>query len=187
MAKVGPLAPGRASKTLAHRFTRVADNLRQLETKFGIRPYRCFLVWTRWDGGERGKGTPLEIGRTEILPTPNLKSLDNLALDPRAAGILPVGMVRLTEISTSLTYEQLKGLAVPGQPLLDHIPQPFGFYYEVYEDDRSGVGAQVRRKFRPATEPNRDAENVQWTITLERVSEDSNRDGSSSYNEGTQG
>jgi hypothetical protein len=143
--------------------------------------------------GSAARGDSQEHARVEILPTPNLRSLDNLALDPRAAGILPVGMVRLTEVTMSLTNDQLRGWAVPnlanattpGAPI-DHVPQPFDFFYEVQADDRSG-GPEVRRRFRPATDPFLDAENVQWTITLERVSEDANRDGTSSYGEGTQG
>jgi len=179
-----PLTPQQARRTLAHRFTRVADRLRQLGTKFGIRPYRVFLVWTRWDGGERGQGREQVVQELEILPTPNVRSLDSLALSPISTGVLPVGSVRLTEVSTSLTYDQLTGRMYP-QPHVDHVPEPWEFFYEVREDGR-GDDPPRRMKFSLFSEPHRNAENVEWVVVLSRVSEDRNRDGSSAYTTGDQ-
>lgn len=186
MPRPKPLTDEQAQRSFANRFGRTADNLRQLATKFGIRPYRVFLVWQKWTGVERFEGDPVTLLELEILPTPEVQSLDSVAVNPLTAGMLQMGMVRVKEVSTSLTYEQLKGLAIPGQPLLDHIPQPFSFFYELREDGRSGVKT-VRRKYRLATEPTRDAGNVQWVLTLEKISEDRNRDGQSEYAKGTQG
>lgn len=197
MPRPRPLTPAELQKALVPRFGRVADNLRQLATKFGARPYRVFLVWTRFDGvpipegpvsdePERGAGGEVVLQTIEILPTPNVRSLDSIAIDPRTAGVLQMGMLKVSEVSTSLTYEQLKGLAVPGLGVIDHIPQPYDFFYEVVEDERAGPN-QVRRRYRLATEPFLDAENVQWVFTLEKQSVDRNRDGSSAYTRGTQG
>ena len=177
-----PLTPAEARRTLAHRFTRVADNLRQLATKFGIRPMRVFLVWTRWSGTENGEGREEVLQELEILPTPRIVSLDNLALSPLSTGVLPVGSVRVTEVSTSLTYDQLTGRMFPVAHE-EHIPEPFTFFYELREDGR-GDDPPKRMKFRLFNEPTRNAENVEWTFVLQRVSEDRNRQGQSRYGTG---
>lgn len=38
--KIRPLSPGEAKRTLVARLGSVADSARQLNTKFGMRPYR---------------------------------------------------------------------------------------------------------------------------------------------------
>lgn len=200
MARPRPLTPHEARRTLAHRFAPRADRLRQLNTRFGLRPYRCFLVWTKWSGGERGAGeeTVLPGGRIELLPTPKVRSLDNVAAQFFSGGVLPVGSLRVTEISALYTRDQLAGLAVPNhdfteenvpprprsaedlpkRPSVTSLPQPFDFYWEVVEDGR-GDDPAVRSKFRLAAWPNRNPGGVQWECLIERVSSDANRDGTS--------
>jgi hypothetical protein len=177
--KPAPLTPAQAQATLANRFTRVADNLRQLATTFGIRPYRVFLVWSKWTGSERGEGFEQVIQQLEILPTPNVRSLDNIALSPLSTGVIPMGSVKVSEVSTSLTYDQLTGRMYP-VPHEEHIPEPYEFFYEIVEDGR-GDNPAKRMKFAILGEPMRNADNVEWTFTLTRVSEDRNRQGQSVY------
>ena len=200
MPRPRPLTPEEARRTLAHRFAGRVDRLRQLNTRFGLRPYRCFLVWTRWSGSERGEGheTVIDGGRLELLPTPKVRSLDNVAAQFFSGGVLPVGSLRVSEISALYTRDQLVGLAVPNgaftcandppnrdsafalppRPSVNSLPQPFDFYWEVAEDGR-GDDPAARSKFRPAAWPNRNPGGVQWEMLLERVSSDANRDGSS--------
>lgn len=194
MPRPRPLSPREAKRTLANRFTRVADNLRQLNTKFGMRPTRCFLIWTRWTGGERGAGNEEELVRLELLPTPKVNSLDNVTFSILQAGTVPAGSVKLTEVSTQYTYDQLTGHmdagvaedgdCKPGH--LDQIKQPNDFFYELVEDGR-GDPHPRRFKFRVLSYPFRQPGMVRWTVMLERVHEDRGRDGESQYTEGTQG
>jgi hypothetical protein len=177
-----PLTPAQAVASFANRFGKVADNLRQLNTTFGTRPYRVFLVWTTWTGGERGVGDEKLIEQIEILPTPNVRSLDNVALSPLSTGVLSVGSLRLTEVTTSLTADQLTGRMQP-TPHVDHIPEPIDFFYEVVEDGR-GDPQPRRMKFTLFGEPHRNAENLEWQLVLTRVSEDRKRDGTSAYTSG---
>jgi hypothetical protein len=185
MSKIGPLAPGVAKTTLAARFGPLADRLRQLNTKFGIRPYRVFLNWTRFSGDARGAGSETLVQRTEILPTPKVASLDSTTFSMFHAGTVPVGSVKISEISvSSYTEDILRGLdpnAIPafsqmvpqGQvSLLDTgIPQPFDFFWEVVMDDRGGENP-VRFRYRLLNKPFLLAGSVMWTVMLEKTSED---------------
>lgn len=209
MPRVRALTPAEAKKTFANRFGPTADRLRQFATKFGVRPYRCFLTWTKWVGGtaddaERGEGVEVIVARAEILPTPRVVSLDNLALSPFHAGVLPVGSVRVDRISlATFTEDSLLGKAVPsnaflqdGQTPVDasalpfgekpgekHIPEPFEFFWEIVEDGRGDDPAK-RARFRPLNRPFRRAGKVDYSIMLERTSEDRTRDDKSAIGTG---
>jgi len=179
MKPIVPLTREQARNTLAHKFTSRVDRLRQLGVKLGVRPNRVFLVWAKYTGSEYGEGNREEVARVEILPSPVVDSLDNIALHPMSAGMVPMGSVRLTKVSGQLTYDQLRGLMVPGRHE-DHIPSPYEFFYEIYEDGR-GDSEPVRSKFRLLGLPGRRAGKVDWTLTLERVSGDNDRVGEDTY------
>lgn len=167
MPKVRPLSPFEAKATLANRFGKVADRVRQIATVLGIRPYRVFLVWSQYSGSERGEGTSKEVKRIEILPTPQVISLDSVALSPQAAGILPMGSVRVNEISISFTMDQLKGRWFPDPNELD-VPNNYEFHWEIIEDGRGDSVPEVMR-FRLAADPFRRGDMVDWTVNLERT------------------
>lgn len=178
MPKPRPLTPAEAKRTLAHRFAGLADRTRQLATKFGLRSKRVFLVWTEWSGSERGEGEERERARHELLPTPLVSDLTSVALNPYAAGKLPVGSVRVSEISATLTFDQLSGTRVPGREGAGELPPNVDFFYEIVEDGR-GDPEPVRQRFRRLAGPTRDEDNVAWSIVLERSSEDRDRHGRS--------
>lgn len=192
---------------LAQRLQPTVDRLRQRLTTFGLRPYVTWLVWTRWGGAERGEGHESILAQIPILPRPKVVDLTSVSLSAYSAGILPVGSVRIEQISADFSEDVLMGLALPQQAYLDAcgaprlpsgalppdmlhrtaaesltpfvrerdaIKQPFEFFYEIVED-RPRV---QRKRFRPVSTPFRDAENFQWTVTLERESVDRHRDGS---------
>jgi hypothetical protein len=192
LAKIRPLTPTQARNTFAQRFAKTADRLRQINTNLGVRPYRVFMVHTLWTGSERGEGDENQISEVELLPTPLVESLDAVALDPRAAGVLPMGMLKISEVSVACyTRDDLLGLTIPQGAKLaghyDHIPPLVGFFYEVREDGRGDCPAW-RAKYRMATaEPYRRADMVMWQFALERISEDRLRNGKSAYLTGTRG
>ena len=162
----------------------------------GIRPYRCFLCWTIWSGRERGEGVEDLIARVELLPTPKVEGLDAVAHRFFSGGVLPVGSVQVNRISALFTQDQLTGLAVPregvdparltppriesaralARPNVNTLPDPIDFFWEVVEDGR-GDDPAARNKFRLAAWPWRKPGNVEWSVILERVSNDENRDG----------
>ena len=179
MPRPRALSPGEAARTLAHRLgSRLAPRLWQLGTKFGIRPYRVFLVWTRWSGEERGEGSECIVNRHELLPTPKV-DVSGVSYEGTHMGRVPTGSVTLTEVAVTYTADELNGLMFP-KPHEDTLPEPNDFYYEVVEDDR-GDPCPQRAKYRISRQPMRDAENVMWRVGLERMSEDNERGGKSPY------
>lgn len=188
MAKIEPLTPGGARSTLVARLGRVANSARQVATNLGARPYRVFLVWTRYGGDERA-GSVVASRRVEILPTPLVEGLDGVALSPQHAGVVPLGSMRLTEVNPDLDYQLLRGFRIPaeGEPAVaceclgevepepddktwDHVPRNWDFRYEVIEDGRSGI--PVPMLFRCASPPVRRAEMLDWSVLLERIGEE---------------
>lgn len=187
-----PLSPRQARQSLAQRLSARVDRLRQIETRFGFRPNRVFLVWQRWNGNERGEGNGAELARLEILPTPKVEFQNSIAYRSRQFGMVPDGTVRVSEISALYTFDQLRGLVVPTGDFLRcnnppnvrssselpkhsvHIQDRISFFYEIVEDGR-GDDRPMRAKYGLDGEPERDAENYQWVIQLTRMSEDRSR------------
>lgn len=182
MPKPKALTPAQAKRTIAHRFAGskerpgIADRLRQLSTRFGLRSTRCFLVWTRFTGEHRGEGEETEIARVEILPTPRVSDSTAIARNPYSAGVLPVGALRVDQISAgAYTYDELRGVKIPGvgadEPM---IPEDVSFFWEMVEDGRGDARPEPRR-FRVLAGPSRSEGNVYQSILLDRISEDRNR------------
>ncbi len=167
MPKPRALTPGEAKKSIANRLGPRVDRYRQFATKYGIRPYRVFLVHTKFAGEERGVGDETEISRVELLPSPKLISLDSVALSGQSAGMLPMGSVRLELVSVTYTLDTLKGRMIPNKNE-DHIPDNVTFCYEIMEDGRGDAHPEVMR-FRLAADPTRRAGQVDWAINLERI------------------
>lgn len=180
-----PLTRLEAKGSLANRLGRVADRARQVATHLGARPYRMWMVWARWTGAVRGEGRFEVLREMEVLPTPLVASLDSVTFSIFHAGTVPEGSIKVTEVSTRYTFDELQGHMVPDLHE-DVIPAPYEFFYEVREDGR-GDAEPVRQRYSIMSYPFRDAENAQWRLMLQRVSEPRNRDGSSGYLSGTQG
>jgi hypothetical protein len=182
--RIRALSPHEARRTLANRLGPLGDRLRQIATNLGVRPYRVFLTWTVWQGGgpvERGEGTEKLLQRIEILPTPRVQSLDSLSFSLAHAGVIPIGSFRVDRITERLTEDVLLGKAFPWNPLPfgespqeKHIPEPYEFFWEVWEDGR-GDDPPKHSRFRPMNRPMRRAGKLDWTIMLERASIDRTR------------
>lgn len=193
MSDIRPLTPGEAEDSLANRLSGMADRVRQIPTRFGARPYRTFLVWTRWGGKMRGDGNEEVTNELELLPTPEVQSLDAVTFSAFHAGNLPVGSIRLMGVSVRLySYDMLVGRLIPKcvdpdsgrvevAAAYEHLPQPLDFYYEVREDGRQlplSVDCRPeRRRFQLFSWPFKKAEDVEWTLMLEKASGDRTRAG----------
>lgn len=161
-----------AKNTLVRRFVGLADNLRDLLTRFGLRTYKVSLVTIEWTGGKRGKGTPVIVkGPTPILPTPKITAMDSLAEELQSVGLEEVGTIELSQISGTFTEEQLRGFSPEGDP----IEPAQEFFYEVEFFPNNGL-AQKRRfylKGVPTYFPGR----LQWQVRLEKDIQDRDRNG----------
>lgn len=155
------------------------DRARQIEVRLGLRPYNVFLVWTKWNADERGEGRETIICRTPLLPTPIVEGLDGVSSQAYSGGKLPVGSVRVRNVSATYSQDVLTGKVIP--EIGDDVPEPFDFFYEVVEDGRHARAAGVspeRQRFILSATPALDAGEAEWVLTLERASRDMNRDGS---------
>lgn len=196
MPRPAPLhGPISAANTLAHRLSPLADRLRHLHTRFGLRSYRVFLVWTRWNGEERGEGAEEVIAAVELLPTPRITDLGALSRRPFSAGVFPEGSIRVDQISASAyTEDILRGLRIPtgahvghyrpnstpvqtGTPASELTTDPkVDFWWELQEDGR-GDSPALRRRFRVFGGPARKEGSLYWAVGLELADEARRRDG----------
>lgn len=164
-----PLSPSEASKTLVHRFGHRANRLRQLAVKFGLRPYRTFLVWFRWSGEEIGEGVETEYHREEILPTPKLQDATRYLW--LTGGKIEDGIMILSKVNPLLGEAFLRGKLMPGQitgsPCPDEAGPPTKFRILVVEDGRSG---EVQEDwFTLVGKPFRQPGKLDWDIKIQRV------------------
>lgn len=114
------------SRGLVDDLLDVADDIRQLHTEFGGRPFRVFLVWARWTSDEDGDGWALrgeqalaasevgvgrrvELRRVELLPTPRIEGLGGIGMTADAVGSTEGGVVEVRQISLSYTEDFLRG------------------------------------------------------------------------------
>ena len=159
-----PLEP-----TLVEELGEVADDLRQLATDFGARPYRVFAIVVAWSGGEVGRGTQEVFSETELLPTPYV-DLSTLRYVVTSAGRTDNGTVQLFEVSPRYTQDDIETLFYRDLQLNEQ------HFIEIRMDGRDGVDP-VRHRFVITGVPFRDADGFQWVLTLKIQQEERNRDG----------
>jgi hypothetical protein len=153
-----PLSDIEVERSLVEDSVRVADDLRQLHTDFGGRPYRVFLVWLGWspdmnaDGiiepNEQfiepvsaasqtiGAGRPSLLAEIEILPTPRLSPLSSVRKDFDAVGLTERGSITVSQVTLSLSEDILMGLLPqyrdPSFP--QQLVKGVSFFWEVREN-----------------------------------------------------
>ncbi len=155
--RLGPnLNPGRS---LVEDLGGTVDDLRQLYTEFGLRPYRVFSVVEVWSGGESGRGDASIESEVELLPTPLVHDMKTIRGVSKAAGLDEVGGIKLTQISPRYTEDDVRTI-FHTQPL----PKDRDGYLEVRVDERDGV--TKRRRFTVKGTPFRDTEKFEWSVRL---------------------
>lgn len=137
----------------------IVDDLRQINTDFGLRPYRLFSVVTRWSGGQHGRGEESVVSEVEILPTPNV-FMDRLSGVLKAGGRDEDGPMTVNEISPRYSEEDISAI-FHQQPL----PPGFTGFIEMREDTRDGE-LVTRRRFVVQGVPMRRADDFDWQVKL---------------------
>lgn len=160
-------APGRS---LVESLGGVVDDLRQLATDFGLRPYRVFSVVVKWTGGSSGRGDAVVASERELLPTPKLVDTTGLRGEASPAGAFNRGSIRLREVSPRYTEDDVRAL-FHTQPL----PADTDGFIEVRIDSRDGI--TERRRFVVRSVPFRDAQRFEWVVPLESQQGDRSRSG----------
>lgn len=164
---------GRAAEdTVARRLIRVADRMRDVRVRFGLRTYKVHMVRTRWSGGVRGKGVETLVSDDVVLPTPLVSDLTGLALTVGPAVFNEIGTIVLSEVSGKYTENMLQGRGRGGEP----VPDDESFWYEV-EFTQAGMDTAERRRFSIRSAPMYQAGRFQWLITLHVASQGRGREG----------
>lgn len=159
--------------TLAQRLISVADNIRNLNTRFGVRTYKVRVVRVRWSGGQRGRGVPVEARVMDILPTPLVQDLTSLTEVLTPIGLDEAGVISVSEISGTFSDNQLRFLDDDGeQPGPDE-----EVFYEIEYPQPDGSDKSIRRRFFIRGVPYYDGGRFQWRIRLEKSNEDRARNG----------
>jgi hypothetical protein len=180
--KVHALAPQEIARTLAQQLVPVVDEIRQLATDFGIRPYRVFLVHIAWTGPSRGMGAATEISRREILPTPEVADMSATDREMHALGLTEAGGIRLRKVTASLTEDDLLG-RTPDLRAADGTrteKRSVEFFYEVVQQRPGGLEPAVRRRYVPDSAADLRPALAGWTISLRKQQADRARDGAMS-------
>ena len=158
--------------TLIASLTPCVDQIRDIATCLGARPYRVSLVWTRWTGGERGAGQEEIVREEMILPTPVVKDLSGLRNRLTPIGLDEVGDLQVSQISPRYTEDLLMGrVSDDGHP----ISEDESFFYEVFAPGHDHTG--IRRRFFPVSAPTYEPTKFEWKVNLRRASEDRSRCG----------
>lgn len=89
--------------------TGVIDGLRDaLHPQFGVRPYRVFAVRRAWSGDVAGMGS-FQDTETELTPWPRVARWDGMSYQHMEIGRESEGMVKVTEVSLTYTFDELVG------------------------------------------------------------------------------
>jgi len=170
--------PDQSRGTLASRLVKVADRVRNLNARFGIRPYRMFLIHTIWTGGERGIGDERIVSRIELLPVPLLKNIGALDEVLRATGTVEEGDVECVEISARYTEDDLLGRTPDiRDPALQRTAlEEMDFCWEAVENRPQRPFAVIRR-FAVRGVPELSRDGFQWKVRLVKQDYDRGRRG----------
>lgn len=164
--------------TLAGRLVPVADKVRNLYARFGIRPYRCYLMHGQWTGSRRGEGVLQILSRREITPVPRVKDMGGVSEVVRATGTTEEGGVFIDQISGRYTEDDLMGRTPDLQdPALMRTSRPtIEFWWEIVES-RPSQPTSIMRRFYPVAAPSLSRDGFQWQIALTRQDYDRARNG----------
>lgn len=154
-------------RTLVGSMGPCVDHLRNLYTCMGARQYAVYLVKTRWSGGRRGVGQEQVISEEAVLPTPQVFDEGALNKTQFSVGSVEQGTVRVDQVSTRYTEDQLTGRGPAGE----QTPKEEQFYWEIRD-----VGSDARR-YTVNTVPVLEPLKFQWSLTLRRAQENRTRAG----------
>lgn len=159
-------------KTLAQRFIPLADDLRNLLTKFGLRPYKVRILRIRWANGLRGTGAAVVDDALDILPTPLVQDLSTMTAIVQPVGLDEIGTIIVSEISGRFTDEQLRFLDRDGRQ-----PGPDEEVFWEIEFPRLDGRPSDKRRFMLRSAPMYFSGRLQWQVRLERAHHDRARNG----------
>ena len=154
--------------TLARRLIPVADRMRDLPVRFGLRVYRVRIVLVRSSSGSRGVGVERVVEEREILPVPLVEGLDGITDDLEEVGRLQQGQIIVRGISGEYEEWWLQGRPDSEQ----QVPDGLAVFYEVEH-----VQTRRKRRYVIASVPAWKADGLEWVVTLEAAANERTRRG----------
>lgn len=140
------------SKNLVQRLAPVLDRVRDIPNRLGFRPYRVFLVHTRWTENEEGLGVEALMSEREILPAPDVTVDVEFRQDGH--GRVEVGGIKIVRISYDrFTEDDL---------MPSSIPEGQQFFYEL----RVTSDGSPRYRATPARRPVLHQTGLGWEVDL---------------------
>ncbi len=177
--RLRPPLTGLVPQTLASRLVTVADRVRNLKAKFGIRPYRVWMIHAYWTGRKRGDGELVIASRRELLPVPRVRDIDSVRRVLRSTGLTEEGDIVIDEISAKYAEDDLTGRtpdnidpAIPRTSL-----KTVEFWFEVQESRAVSPPPAPRRFSPPVAAPKLSRDGLQWLIVLTKQGNDRGRQG----------
>jgi len=172
MSSGGP--PKDYKQTLLGELADCVDCWREISSELGARPYRTYLVKTRWTGSRRGEGIEKVIDEHEIWPSPKVDPVSSIQQQLQDIGLDEVGTLQISEISPSYTEDRLMGRSEKGKS----IAQNESFYWELCFQRDNPLERTKRRRFMVTGVPSYEAGRLQWTVRLVRAGTDRDANGS---------
>lgn len=154
------------ARSLSQRLIPVADRIRDLYTRFGMRPYRARIIRIRWSGDMRGVGTPLVEKSIDLLPTPLVLDMSTMTEIVQPVGLDEVGTILMTEISGKFTDYQLRFLYEDGR----EPEKTEEIFYEI--EFPKPDGSNDKRRFYLRSAPHYFAGKFMWQVRLEKAHQD---------------
>lgn len=178
--RLRPPMPLQTPHTLAGKLVAVADTVRSLKARFGIRPYRVFIVHAYWTGNRRGAGEPVIASEREILPVPRVRDFNSVRRNLRATGLTEEGDIVIDEISAKYAEDDLTGRTPDNiDPVIPRTSlKTVEYWYEVRENRPTSPNPPASRRFSPpVATPHLSRDGFQWTIILTKQGNDRSRRG----------
>lgn len=165
-------------RTLTSRLVPIADKIRTLADKFGMRPYRVWLVHVKWSGTRVGEGVPQVASRRELQPVPRVFDMSSTTLALTPVGLNESGTLMVDQVSAKWTEDDLMGRT---WDLIDPALPATGlrngeFFWEVQEARPTQPPPPIRR-YVPTGVPMLIKGGLQWRVTLTKQNAERNRNG----------
>jgi len=157
------------SRSLVESLGYVADDLRQIYTNLGARPYRINAVVVRWTGGAIGRGKQEVVSSKPVEPTPRV-NLAPLRNEMTSGGLQEKGYIRADQISPNFTEDDIIYSMYEIQPL----PDGYQAVWDMFIDDRDG--RTVKRRLVPKGPPERHPTRLEWSCEFLRQDENESRE-----------
>lgn len=151
-------------RTLVRKLMPLANTLRDLIVRFGLRAQYVRIMHVRWSGGRIGVGQPFLLKNEPLLPTPKVEGIKDLSSTTEGIGEVEVGRVVVSKINPEYTEEFLRGKKPDGTQ--DEDVEVF------YEIEFLGEEHAMARRRRFVLESVPEYKLLSWTVNLVRAHEE---------------